>query len=183
AVSTGYSEAGHIDGHYFLGQISRDPGPLFYLITWLWRTSPVELVGLLALLVAAWPVRRGRSAIIWRQEIRSHLVLLALALFIGMLLIFETLSSKKMDRYFLPAFPVIEVFAAFGLLWLWDRLLRRLPDGFAIRGLSLHPSPFASSLLRSFVLVGIILLVQGGLVLANYPYYFTYYNPLLGGAS
>ena len=94
---------------------------------------------------------------------------MALALFVVTFLVFETLSNKKMVRYFLPAFPVIDIFVAMGLLWLADRLAR-LTRRETIQRWALP------------ALGGLVLLGQGWLVWDNYPYYFTYYNPLLGGA-
>jgi hypothetical protein len=96
-------------------------------------------------------------------------VQVALLLFVAGFLVFETASSKKMIRYFLPAFPVIDIFVALGWLWLWDKL----------SGL-VRTRPLRQW--AGVVVSGIVLLVQGGLAVVNYPYYFTYYDPLLGGA-
>lgn len=167
-VSAGYSEKGHIDGHYFLGQISRDPGPLFYLLAWPLRATPLELVGLAGLFAAGWFHWRFRPQAVLHQPI-----LAGLALFIGILLLLETVSSKKMDRYFLPAFPAMEVFAAFGLIGLATRLLS-LPLFSQVKNWR-PPQPVAVAALVVFV-------GQGWWALNNYPYYFTYYNPLFGGA-
>src|SRR6185295_1314308 len=40
------------DGQFFLGRAVADPGPLFYPVADLFRTTPVTLVGLLALPLA-----------------------------------------------------------------------------------------------------------------------------------
>jgi hypothetical protein len=58
---------------------------------------------------------------------------------------------------------------ALGLLWLAERLAR-LTRREAIQRWALP------------ALGGLVLLGQGWLVAGNYPYYFTYYNPLAGGA-
>jgi len=104
-----------------------------------------------------------------RQKIANHPTHAALALIVATFLVFETLSNKKMLRYFLPAFPIVDIFVTLGLLWLADRLAR-LAHREAIQRWALP------------ALGGLILLGQGWLVWDNYPYYFTYYNPLAGGA-
>ncbi|MBI1881580.1 MAG: glycosyltransferase family 39 protein [Chloroflexi bacterium] len=162
-ASTRLAEEGQ--PHYFLGQITQDPGLLFYPVGWLLRSSLLELLGLLGALVASWRFFRTRS--LSRQALNRP-VEVALALFVGLLWLFVTVSDKKLERYFLPAFPIIDVFAAMGLFWLVDRLARFSYNGM-IRRWSVP------------LVAGVILLGQGGLVLEHYPYYFTYYNPLGGG--
>jgi hypothetical protein len=95
---------------------------------------------------------------------------LALALFVVLLWLFVTVADKKLERYFLPAFPIIDVFVAMGLFWLLDGMVR-FRNGRIIRRWAV---PVAG---------GVLLLGQGGLVLNHYPYYFTHYNPLVGGPS
>jgi hypothetical protein len=160
-MSFGKAQVGHDADQFFLGSIANDPGPLYYPIGWVLRASPLEIVGLLVLPLAAW-----RSL---RQKTAGHPAQVALALFVVAFLVFETLSSKKMVRYSLPAFPVVDIFAAMGLLWLADRLAR-LTRREALQR-------WAVPALGGLVVVG-----QGWLVAGNYPYYFTYYNPLTGGA-
>ena len=95
----------------------------------------------------------------------------ALWAFILLYVLFMTTGAKKFDRYLLPIFPMIDILAALGLLalsgvvWEWvrrrfDRVLR-----------------FPTSALG----LGLVLLLQAGFALPHYPYYLTYYNPLLGG--
>jgi hypothetical protein len=168
-VSTGFAEAGHEAGRYFLGRVSSDPGPLLYPIGWLLRASPLEVLGLLMLPVAAWRAYRLRPPGFLRRQLLDRPELVALALFLGTFLLFETLSNKKIVRFFLPAFPVIDVFVALGLLWLWSKVTRTVHSQ-AVQHWSMG------------FLIGLILLAQGWLVVDNFPYYFTYYNPVLGGA-
>jgi hypothetical protein len=168
AISTyQLAQEGHI--HYFLGQISSDPGPLFYPIGWLLRASPLEVLGLLGLLIGVVAYFRSKPGASLFKAVLSCPVMLALAIFLVSFLLFMTVVQKKMVRYFLPAFPIISIFAATGLLWLADSLSRFVSVKVAHRW-------------GILLLCGLILLVQGWLVLDNYPYYFTYFNPLLGGA-
>ena len=53
--------APHAWGNYFLGQSIADPGPLFYPVAVLWRSSPPMLLGLLALPLAFWRPRRTKD--------------------------------------------------------------------------------------------------------------------------
>jgi hypothetical protein len=171
-TSSGLAERGHETAQYFLGSISHDPGPLLYPIGWLLEASPLEVAGLLVLPLAAWRSLRSLRLPLatWlREKVAGHPAEIALALFVTTFLVFETLSAKKMVRYFLPAFPILDIFVALGLLWLADRLAR-LARGEAIQRLALPG------------LVSLVLLGQGWLVASNYPYYLTYFNPLLGGA-
>jgi 4-amino-4-deoxy-L-arabinose transferase-like glycosyltransferase len=166
SIGVELAEAGHT--HYFLGQVSSDPGPLFYPISWLFQASPIEVVGLVALLVAVGRSSRRQFSVFFRQQITNHPIEIAFGLFAVTFLLFETVITKKMQRYFLPALPVIDVYAAIGLLWLINVPLRQEHQ-------AVHR--WRVALLGSF-----ILLIQGWLLWTNYPYYSTYYNPLLGGA-
>jgi len=84
--------------------------------------------------------------------------------------VFLSLSAKKFDRYLLPVFAPLDLVAGLGWLALGDaftELVRhrtRLPANW-----------FATALL------GLVACWQLAGVLQTYPYYFNYYNPLLGG--
>jgi hypothetical protein len=165
-TSSQYATEGHGKGNFFLGQISRDPGPFFYPVAWLLRTTPLVLLGLLAL--GGVYLRKARSA---RSEERLPVKVLvgALLLYAGLFVVFMTLGEKKQDRYILPIYPVFSALAAVGLVHVAN-VKYQIPN-------SEHHVPS----LQSLILVAILVL-QGILVVANYPYYFTYYNPLMGGA-
>jgi len=55
-----YASGGHAKGVFFLGDISQDPGPLFYPVMWFFRTNLWAMVGLLAAVVAAPAALRRR---------------------------------------------------------------------------------------------------------------------------
>ncbi len=86
-----------------------------------------------------------------------------------------TIGEKKQDRYFLPVYPWLNLIAAAGLLWIYD-------FGFWILDLrfTIYASRITFYVLR-FTFYLFIILFQSTLVYANFPYYFTYFNPLLGG--
>lgn len=190
--STRLVEEGH--SHFFLGQVSFDPGPLFYPVGWSLRATPFEIIGLFGLFAAI------LSFIVRRQPLgkwlATHPVEMALLTYTGLLLFFVSISGKKMVRYFSPAFPVLDLFAAFG--WMW--LIGGLSLGFvwlfslfkqrreqpkiesSLTGTATPPN-LAAGIKRglSFALIGLIVIVQGWLVSGHYPYYLTYHNPLFGG--
>ncbi|NJO00070.1 MAG: hypothetical protein HC875_41135, partial [Anaerolineales bacterium] len=59
-IGSKYATGGHAKGNFFLGEISQDPGALFYPATWLYRTSPLVLVGVVSALLA-WPLQWRKS--------------------------------------------------------------------------------------------------------------------------
>jgi 4-amino-4-deoxy-L-arabinose transferase-like glycosyltransferase len=167
-TSSQYATEGHGKGNFFLGQITRDPGPLFYPVAWLLRTTPLTLLGLLAL-----GISYVRSAFSRRSEQGFPTGTLSgvLLLFAGLFVAFVTLGEKKQDRYVLPIYPILDALAALGMVQIsgvYTELRRKNSKSFVFRPV--------------LVIVLAILLAQGFLVIANYPYYFTYFNPLLGGA-
>ena len=164
SISSSYAAYGHTSSLFFDGKIyNGDPGFWFYPITYLWRTTPVVLVGLLLL----------ACAFFWRGSfVRRPVVLLtvlglvASALFFN---IFVTLSAKKFDRYLLPAFLPLDFVAALG----WSAAIAALATWRNIQW-GRYAAPAA--------VVGALGL-QAGLALNTYPYYMSYYNPVMGGAS
>ncbi|MCB0197813.1 MAG: glycosyltransferase family 39 protein [Anaerolineae bacterium] len=188
--STRLVEEGH--SHFFFGEISFDPGPLFYPVGWALRATPFEIIGLIGVVGAmlAFFVQR-RSVGRW---LMTHPVEMVLLTYAGLLFIFVSLSAKKMVRYFSPAFPVIDVFIAFGWLWLLGALGFGLARLFSLAKQQPEPEvaehadestprpaylPLRNGL--ALALLAIIVAVQSGSVVSNYPYYLTYYNPMFGG--
>ncbi len=171
-IGSKYASGGHAKGNFFMGVISQDPGPLFYPYTWLVRTGPWVILGLVVALVAglfAW--RAGKGS--WRQRLawltpapqgdalRWAPWLLAYVFFF---LVFMTLGEKKQDRYLLPIYPMLIALAG--------------------AGLSAIANPPKVANLREVptcILSVAVLVTQLLLVVPQYPYYFTYFNPLLGG--
>jgi 4-amino-4-deoxy-L-arabinose transferase-like glycosyltransferase len=150
---------------YFLGKtvVGQDPGPLFYVVVFLWRMTPWTLIGLVGALV--WLVKgRQKDPPTWSRR-AEVLVLLAFVVFYlaGM-----SLGAHKRTRYLLPVFPVLDVLAAGGLVWLGQVVARRWLADWSARRLA-------------GVGIGGVLLVQSLVVLPHHPYYYDFYNPLLGG--
>jgi len=134
---------------------------LRYPITFLWRTTPVGLIGLF-LLVIAWYLRkdddRNESAI---KSVQG-LLIFAVIYTIGI-----TLPTKSSEKYFAPVYLVLDLFA--GLGWYY--------------GVSLLAKGI-QAVQRKYVFLAVtiaVIAIQSVWVYQSFPYYFTYYNPLLGG--
>ncbi len=168
-IGSKYAEGGHAKGNFFLGQISHDPGPLFYPITWLYRTSPLVVIGVLAALVMGllqW--RRSQpSAIATAPQTSFKRYLPIILIFIAGYYLLMASGAKKQERYFLPVYPWFNFIAAAGLVALINSrsLARRIP------GRASRPA----------FLVVTLFLINGASVVYNFPYYFTYYSPFFGG--
>jgi hypothetical protein len=179
ALAFQYSTGPHAKGVYFLGQSLADPGPLFYPVTWLYHTSPLVMVGVVATFVA-WllPNRPNQPPVSHQPAGRTFFRYLPLILFfiLGYYLLM-TIGEKKQDRYFLPVYPWFDLIAAFGLLWLANLLI----SSFVPSASGTAPSRFRRAQYPIAILLAIIVVANGLLVATSYPYYFTYYNPLLGG--
>ena len=171
-----YSE-GHDNLMFFLGQATENPGPLFYPVAYLFRTTPAVLVGLVAAGALGWKRRWPLDAPVRR---RSALGLIAFALLFAAVM---TLSAKKFDRYLLSVFAVLDIVAALGWLgltqallgWWHERRSRTAPAGAV-------PARSAPSRLSGWVVLAAIFLLHGLFAFTHFPYYFTYCNPLVGGS-
>jgi len=154
---TRHAATAHDTPTFFLGQIlHEDPGPLFYAVALLFRSSEIELIFLAVAAVL------GADHLL-RQRRLSHagldgLLLLAYAVFF---LAQMCLAAKKMPRYILPALLALDVLAAVGIV-AWAR---RLAGG-----------------RRRLAWMALPLLIQAALILPHHPYYGTVFNWLAGGA-
>ena len=154
----------HEQGTFFWGRQTADPGLLFYPVAMAYRLAPVTLLGL-ALLALGWRRLHGADRL-------PTLALLGYAL--GFLLMM-TLGAKKLDRYVLPIFPALGVLAALSVAvayrWLRDWM---------VASAGAAPSMLLPWKGTAFALV-VVLAVWPAT--ASYPYYLSYYNPLLGGGT
>ncbi|MEN9939040.1 MAG: hypothetical protein RLZZ387_5619 [Chloroflexota bacterium] len=149
----------HMLGNFFLGRQDDAPGPLFYPVALALRTTPLTLLGLLLLPVAA--RRLGTS------ELRA---LAMLALYVLLLTAALSLFPKKFNRYIVPAFPALDIIAATALTAALAWLAARLGNG--ARGVRAQAGAVA-------VLAGLAL----GNVASWHPYSIAAFNQALGGAQ
>lgn len=181
-----------LDGRltYFWGQLYRDNQavPLFYPVAFAFRATPFMLLGCLIFigLALSWFFQIGQRA--WRTSPSNqvdfslqHLLtlpakhslsalprttqwtLLALALYVLIFALAISMGALKRDRYLMPIYPATAFLAAAGLWWLFHRLTTVMKKQ-AVWGL-------------------VIILLTAELIhiFGNHPYYYTYWNPLLGG--
>jgi hypothetical protein len=145
---------------FFLGQLvlNEDPGLLFYPLTFLLRVTPLTLSGLL---LGAWLlIRRRRPVDSWRvllDDAGGWALLAYACLYAGAM----SLGSHKQDRFLMAVFPVCGILAAIAFV--------RLAEW---RGWPAH---------RVRLMGGVMLIFQLTTALPFHPYYFTYFNPLVGG--
>lgn len=158
----------HPKGSFFMGQAVADPGASFYLLVTLFKTTPLIWLGWILALAGT------ISADFRRRWGKTALIMLAFALFYGLLV---TVGGKKQDRYILPAFPALLALAAIGYAW----------AGLTVKQLAQRAKIAArlTPLIARFpaALVALVIVIEFFTVLPHFPYYFTYYNPLLGGGQ
>jgi hypothetical protein len=149
---------------FFNGQITKgDPGWLFYPITILWRTTPVVLIGLV-LAAIGFLIRLSPF-----DSPDDRRVVVILVLYAVLFILVMSAGAKKFDRYVLPIYLSLDLLAGMGWFvvgsWFWER-----------RGPTLMRYASVSVL-------ALIIVYQAYLTIQTYPYYLSYYNPLLGGSS
>jgi len=135
---------------------------LRYPRRYLWNATPVILFGLVAALAAyvlkfsLFKVKKARRAVI------------GLLLFLVVYTLFLTFASKTSAKYYLPVFPVLDLIAGLGCYACVDWVGKL--------------KPFAGKKIFPYLALSAIILVQIVGTMRTYPYYSTYFNPLLGGS-
>lgn len=162
-----YAVQGHTSPVVFNGTIYRDgivPRSLWYYypISYLWRSSPIVVLGLL-LASVAWLFKLDPL-----DHSRRRDVVLSFVLFAVGFMVFMNFGSKRSDRYVLPVIPVLSIVAGLG----WVALMRWVQSMF-------HRQKWTKI---SGVIVVIPLLFHITSTLIHAPYYLSYFNPLMGGA-
>jgi len=169
-----YAAEGHAASTFFNGRIytAGSSDWRFYPVNYLWRTTPAVLIGLLLAGIAL----IFRRKVSFSRELKG--ATLILILFALCYTIFMTIGDKKFDRYLTPIFAPLALVAAVGwvtsvrnmLLWLrarWPDVSRK--NKIIYTGVA--------------IILVLVVVTQISAALGTYPYYFTYYNPLMGGSS
>jgi hypothetical protein len=173
---TQHATTAHDSPTLFLGQVMReDPGPLFYVVSLLFRTSEIELtfltiatlLGIVSLVPRRSPstAGRGQRARTSRLSDRTRnpsIDYLLLAAYATLYIAQMSLGAKKMPRYVLPSLLAWNILAAVGMI-AW---IQALAKGHQRVKVALLVMP---------------ILVQAGLTLSRHPYYGTALNWLAGG--
>ena len=169
----GLSEEADIGHLFFLGEVTDSPGLVFYPLVLAYRLSPAVQVGLLVCFVVLL-VPKLRSSCKKTPE------LMALVLVTLCVLVFLSSINRKYDRYLLLAYPELILLAGAGWisLFVWVKRNRKLqqllpPWMGCTRGRT------TKDFKRAILMVGLQIIV----LVSQYPYYLTYYNPLLGGTK
>jgi 4-amino-4-deoxy-L-arabinose transferase-like glycosyltransferase len=167
--------AGHTNPNYFFGQALYDPGPIFYPVAYLFRITPAVLIGLAAAVVAAW----RRYPPLARKDARwaAFGLLVFALLFTGLM----TVIGKKFDRYLLPAFLPLDVLAGMGWVAMAYGIVGWIRRRFGGAGDTGAARRWAVGATVAVLALGLVAL-HGIFTARTYPYYITYYNPLLGGS-
>jgi hypothetical protein len=157
---------------FFMGTLTDAPSALYYPVVMLYRLSPVLLLGIaLGLIVLLVPkLRRSLSYV---PELTALLIASGFVLFV-----FSN-SANKIDRYILPTLPALTLLAATG----WLCLIQWI--GYSVQRVQLSSSIPSKRLARmvAIALTSLLAVIQTAALVAHYPYYLTFFNPLVGGAS
>lgn len=140
-----------------MGEQVETAGPGFYPLVLALKTSPIIWAGVGLFLLEV--IARRRQM----QKVDRYFVLLMFSFsfiyFLGM-----SAASKKVDRYMVPVFPLLAVISSVAYVQLFHKLEQRYKK---------RIYPFMITTLAFTTLPTL---------LAYYPYYFTYTNPLFGSA-
>ena len=165
-AATSYAAEGHLKPTFFNGEVyGGDPGAIFYPLAYLWRITPITMIGLpIALIAVVYQIvvtkrKNERMSL----SLRTLLILLIYALLFGL---FMNLGAKKFDRYLLPSHVPLLLVSGIG----WGYV------GLLVRGAAARP-------LRKALLGVILIGAQAVFALPTFPYYLSFYNPLMGGSA
>ncbi|RKU36886.1 hypothetical protein C6496_10995 [Candidatus Poribacteria bacterium] len=151
--------------HFFFGKITHDPGWFFYPVVLMIKSTPLLL-----------PVAFLGCFLLWRQRKCSaeaaRLFFMALTLFAVVLLfmLFLSATSKKLSRYLLPIFPILEILASIGFVEGLRWSFVGLGSQFGIQKINTFKAALA--VIACVFYFGIQIVP----VLVCHPYYGTYYN-------
>lgn len=136
-----------------------------YALSFLWRTSPVVLAGLL---FAAAGYRSRWRGFAEPAARRTAWLLLFTAIYFVVLMSIPYKAGEKYEKYIISSYLALDALAGIG----WYALIDRAAG-------------ISRAVRRHWVIdagLFVLIAVQGVGVFAHFPHYFTYYNPLLGGS-
>lgn len=173
-----------------------DLGPLYYLVNGGFKLSPLVMVGAGLAVVFVIKEQIGKSPApqltdqaqaktdsvassrprLAYPRMRVASPLFWLIAFVLLFTLFMTTSDKRSPRYILSIFPPLAIIAAYGWLELAQVAGSKVAGGQGSRGAENKNSHLVP---HTFI---VLLLISALVILLPYaPYYFTYFNPLLGG--
>ncbi|RMH78458.1 MAG: phospholipid carrier-dependent glycosyltransferase, partial [Calditrichaeota bacterium] len=154
-TSTDVGEVGNTIAPAWTGRLPK-LGILFYPVNWLLKSTPLSIIGMVGLI--GW----------WRGPARRphRLVVGWLGIFTLLFTVMLTVGDKRDGRYLLPVYPPLCLLAASGLDWLGQSLSSRIR---------------LPRQTQQIGLATLLILLLLAFSLPWYPYYHSYYNPLIGG--
>ncbi len=176
------AEGKHMD-FFFMGQLWYTTLPAtYYPVVIAFKTTPFVWLGLLCLVyeLIVWLRVRGSIptaatldkasyAITVQDSWHSVLILVGFAVcYTGGM----ALGSFKQERYMISVVAVLDVAAAAGMIWTAQRVWA------TTQHLLSRPHP----LIPAAVITGLFLVGHAVPSVLSHPHYYSYYNPLLGGA-
>ena len=169
----------HPSSGVFWGITRSDQSPFYYLISLPLRLSPLAFIGVIVGVVVTWRWRRHRP------------LLLALWAYAILFIIPVSIVGRRGDRYILPLYLSFGLLAAIALSWLAQRPGRARPSRLVderpaaanatLWNKAIRIAPWRAFRGRGRWVLAIAVVVQVLFVLNFHPYYFQYFNPLLGG--
>ncbi len=174
---------------FFLGQIwiNEDPGWLFYPVIFILRLTPLTFFGLI---LGVWlMIQRWQADKTWRiylDEAGVWTMVLYCLLYTAAI----TWGSHKQDRFLMNIFPLLNILAALSYVNFFSSLKKNLRKNTldlskeGRQNSSIHQGVFQKkrpTLWGSRLALSIFLGLQLFTVLPFHPYYFSYFNPLVGG--
>ena len=143
----------HPSSGVFWGPTGSDKNPLYYLISIPFHLTPLTTIGILVGIVATWRLRRHR------------VLLLSLWAYAIIFITPVSIVGRRGDRYALPVYLALDLLAAIALVWITGRLASA--NWARLKG-------------KWKWVLGVAVGVQILLASFYHPYYFDYFNPLLG---
>lgn len=137
SLGSGIFETGIEEGHiqFYFGKLVQDPGPTFYPVVFLARSSIYLIIGLL-----------GALFVYKRAFFVSKRFLFYVLLFVVFYALEMSLPSKKLDRYLLPAIVVSLLASSVFVTWVINSLASRF------KPLYLFTFVLVSSVLQVYIL-------------------------------
>lgn len=144
-------------------------GVLFYPANWLLKSTLLSVAGLIAL-IGWWRTQKNQA----RRWVVAWSIIFAL-----LLTVMLTIGDKRDGRYLLPIYPSLWLVTAAGLMW----LARWILDSrfFSSRG-DTRIGYFNLITIMKVCLATIFVILLLLFSLPWYPYYHSYYNPIIRGS-
>lgn len=142
---------------FFLGKIAEDPGWLFYIFILSMKSTPFVL-----------PFAVGTIFFLWRhrhdqQFSQLFKIAIAIVTFAILFTVCLTLTSKKISRYLLPVFPMLNLLAGIGLCYMIKWIKARLKNQ--------HFQKVAH-----VTCIALVIFFTAVPIFSLHPYYGVYYN-------